>query len=108
MSISNTITPPRPVRAGPEIRAIEVVSQQKPTLASVWQAVAGPPIDTELLDWPPDAFALTEVILKRSEAYRFALSPPRGAQWPPARIPGWPDAVVDAASRWTPGWKVKT
>jgi hypothetical protein len=80
--------------------AIEVVSEE-PTLASVWQAVAGGTIDDGLLDWPPDLFALTDVILERSEAYRFALSPPRGAQWPPARVPGWPDAVVDAALGWT-------
>jgi hypothetical protein len=79
--------------------AIEVIAEE-PTLASAWRAVAGGAIDDGLLDWPPDLFALTDVILERSEAYRFALSPPRGAQWPPARIPGWPDAVVDAALGW--------
>ena len=35
-------------------------------------------IGDELLEWPPDMLALTEVILQRSEAYRFALSPPAG------------------------------
>lgn len=79
---------------------IEIASQE-PTLASVWQAVAGAAIGDELLEWPPDLFALTDVILERSEAYRFALSPPRGERWPPARVPGWPDAVVDAARGWT-------
>ena len=79
--------------------AIEVATEE-PTLASVWQSVAGAVIGDELLEWPPDVFALTDVILERSEAYRFALSPPRGAQWPPARVPGWPDAVVDAARGW--------
>ena len=67
----------------------------------MWQAVAGSPIGDELLEWPPDLFALTDVILERSEAYRFALSPPGGAEWPPARIPGWADAVVDAGRRWS-------
>jgi hypothetical protein len=35
-----------------------------PTLASVWQAVAGTTIGDELLAWPPDVFALTEVLLR--------------------------------------------
>ena len=57
-------------------------------------------ISDELLEWPPDMLALTEVILQRSEAYRFALSPPAGSTWPPAGFPDWPDAVTDAARRW--------
>src|SRR5215472_9568386 len=73
---------------------------QEPTMASVWQAVAGGAIGDELLGWPPDLFALTEVILQRSEAYRFALSPPAGSSWPPAGVPDWPDAVTGAARRW--------
>ncbi|HEX8856562.1 MAG TPA: hypothetical protein VF752_13280 [Thermoleophilaceae bacterium] len=73
----------------------------EPTLASVWQAVAGRTVDDELLEWPPDVFALTNVLLARSEAYRFALSPPEELSWPPARIPGWADAVVDAARQWS-------
>jgi len=71
-----------------------------PTPGSVWQEVAGTMIGDELLEWPPDMLALTEVILQRSEAYRFALSPPAGSTWPPAGFPDWPDAVTDAARRW--------
>jgi hypothetical protein len=52
---------------------------KEPTPASVWQAAAGSTIGDELLEWPPDLFALTEVILQRSEAYRFAFSPPAGS-----------------------------
>jgi hypothetical protein len=74
---------------------------QEPTLASVWQAVAGTTISDKLLEWPPDLFTLTEVILQRSQAYRFAFSPPAGATWPPAGLPDWPDAVTDAARRWS-------
>jgi hypothetical protein len=66
------------------------------TPASVWRSVGGCAIGDELLEWPPDLFALTEVLLGRSESYRFVLSPPGGARWPPARVPGWSDAVVDA------------
>jgi hypothetical protein len=74
---------------------------RQPTLTSVWRAVTGNnTISDELLDWPPDLLALTEVILERSEAYRFALSPPFGVQWPPASMPEWPDAVADAARHW--------
>ncbi len=76
-------------------------ARQEPTLASAWQAVAGSTISDKLLDWPPDLFTLTEVILQRSQAYRFALSPQAGATWPPARCPDWPDAVTDAARRWS-------
>jgi hypothetical protein len=71
------------------------------TPAAVWQAVAGRAIGDELLEWPPDVFALTDVLLARSESYRFAFSPPGGATWPPVRIPAWPDAVVDAGRRWS-------
>jgi hypothetical protein len=71
-----------------------------PTPGSVWQEVAGTMIGDELLQWPPDMLAATEVILQRSEAYRFALSPPAGSTWPPAGFPDWPDAVADAARRW--------
>ena len=44
---------------------------EEPTPASTWQAVVGRPIRDDLLGWPPDLFALTEVILERSETYRF-------------------------------------
>src|SRR6478752_4793355 len=54
-------------------------SLSEPTLASTWHAASRGAITDELLDWPPDVFALTNVILARSEAFRFALSPIR--QW---------------------------
>lgn len=44
-------------------------ARQEPTPASVWHAVAGTTIGDDLLEWPPDVFALTEVILQRSEGY---------------------------------------
>src|SRR5690242_12956363 len=74
---------------------------EEPTVATVWRAVAGSDIDDGLLEWPPDVLALTEVLLERSAAYRFALSPPGDKQWPPARMPAWADAVADAAERWS-------
>jgi len=71
------------------------------TLASAWQAVSGVGFTDDLLEWPPDVFALTNVLLARSEAFRFALSPPVGVQWPPTRAADWSDAVVDAGRDWT-------
>jgi hypothetical protein len=47
----------------------------EPTLASTWEAIVGRRLSDELLDWPPDVFALTNVVLDRSEAFRFAVSP---------------------------------
>jgi hypothetical protein len=75
--------------------------RQEPTLASVWYSVAGSPISDELLDWPADIFALTDIVLERSEVYRFILSPPHGAEWPPNRIPGWSTAVEEAGRQWS-------
>ncbi len=72
-----------------------------PTPASMWEATTGDPLDDKLLEWPADLFAFTEVILERSEAYRFALSPPGGATWPPGRFPWWPEAVADAGRLWS-------
>jgi hypothetical protein len=57
----------------------------EPTLASTWHAASSGAITDELLDWPPDVFALTNVVLARSEAFRFALSPV--GEWPPRAIP---------------------
>jgi hypothetical protein len=74
---------------------------EQPTPASVWYSLAGRSITDEFLEWPADMFALTEVILGRSEVYRFVLSPPRGLDWPPSRISGWAEAVEEAASQWS-------
>ena len=83
-----------PVRpAGTEMSAL-AARPEEPTPASVWRGDGGEPIGDELLEWPPDLFALTDVILERSEAYRFALSPPGGARVAAGPHPGWPDAVV--------------
>jgi hypothetical protein len=71
------------------------------TLASTWGAISGGGFTDELLAWPPDVFALTNVLLDRSEAFRFALSPPDGVRWPPAGTGDWGDAVVDAGREWS-------
>ncbi|HVL03275.1 MAG TPA: hypothetical protein VM386_02435, partial [Acidimicrobiales bacterium] len=82
---------------------LELVTEA--TLGSVWADVSGRTIADDLLEWIPDAFALTETLLQRSEAYRFAVSPPAGHRWPPLVVPGWPEAVADAADHWS-AWVV--
>jgi hypothetical protein len=47
---------------------------EQPTLASTWRAISGGGFTDELLSWPPDMFALTNVLLDRSEAFRFVLA----------------------------------
>ena len=74
---------------------------EEPTPASTWYALAGSPFTEDLLEWPADLFALTNSILKRTEAYRFVLSPPIGGEWPPKRFASWSDAVEDAGRQWS-------
>jgi hypothetical protein len=73
----------------------------EPTPASIWHALAGCPITDEILNWPADLFALTYMILERSEVYRFVLSPPRGQVWPPQCFPRWAERVEEAGRRWS-------
>jgi hypothetical protein len=80
--------------------ARRLVADEEPTPASVWRAVSARPIADDLLMWPPDLFALTDVILDRSEAHRFAFSPPDGTSWPPERSPGWTEQVAAATRQW--------
>src|SRR5215831_13751925 len=71
----------------------------EPTLAHVWHSISGRPISDDLLEWPPDLFALANVILERSEAFRFALAP--ASDWPPARFGDWPATVEHAGGQWS-------
>src|SRR5215469_4481361 len=88
---------------GATSEAPSVIASQteSPTIASTWKTVAESPITDDLLDWPADLFALTNLILSRSEAYRLALSPPSGEEWPPRRFPSWSDAVAEASGQWS-------
>ena len=70
------------------------------TVGSLWQDLAGRKVGDELLEWAPDLFAFTDVILDRSEAYRFVVSPPDGASWPPSEMPDWYLAIADASTGW--------
>jgi hypothetical protein len=74
---------------------------EEPTLESIWHAVAGSLITAKCLEWPADLFALTDVLLERSEAYRFVLSPPNNQEWPPRRFSCWSNAVEEAGRQWS-------
>src|SRR5262249_18838991 len=71
------------------------------TAASVWESMAGTSISENFLEWPADLFALTNVILERSEAYRFVFSPVNGLHWPPLRFANWSEAGGAAGRQWT-------
>jgi hypothetical protein len=70
----------------------------EPTLASTWEAIVGSAVTDELLEWPADVFALMNVLLDRSETFRFCLTPV--GTWPPDRFADWPGAVVEAGRLW--------
>ena len=74
---------------------------EEPTPASMWRALAGSPMTDDLLEWPADLFALTDVILGRSEVYRFILSPAADMEWPPRRFSNWSDAVQETSRQWS-------
>jgi hypothetical protein len=74
-----------------------------PTSESTWLALSGCPLTDEVLEWPPDLFALTDVILDHTQAYRFVFSPPGDETWPPGRFANWAQAVEDAGRDWS-GW----
>ena len=89
------------VEVGTESPRQAGVGAEGPTLASTWWAISGGRFTEELLAWPPDVFAVTDVLLDRSEAFRFALPRPVGVRWPPAGPGDWSDAVVDAGREWS-------
>lgn len=66
------------------------------TLALYFDAFSPAPAWDDLVQWPPDVFALTNVILDHTEGYRFVVGPPSGRRWPP--LPDW-NAEVRAAAR---------
>jgi hypothetical protein len=69
-----------------------------PTASSTWFGASGGPITDELLEWPPDVFALANVVLTRAEAFRFALS---RQNWPPSGFADWAREVEDAGRQWS-------
>jgi hypothetical protein len=52
----------------------------------------------ELVRWPADVFAVTNLLLDHTQAYRFAISPLVGRRWPPDDH--WRERVTAAAMAW--------
>ena len=67
------------------------------TLAQLWGWLSDDRVDDGLLEWPPDVGALTAVLLERTHAFRFVVSPPAGGTWPPADFSS---RVSQAAAQW--------
>jgi hypothetical protein len=68
------------------------------SIASYFDAFAPAPAWDDLVAWPPDVFALANLVLDHTEAYRFVVAPPRGRRWP--ELPDWGARVSDAAVAW--------
>lgn len=66
------------------------------TVSSYFAAFAPAPAWKELVWWPPDVFALANLVLDHTEGYRFVVAPPSGARWPP--LADW-NARTDRAAR---------
>jgi hypothetical protein len=86
--------------ASPAVQPVALVPERvsEPTPASIWHAASGGLITDRLLEWPPDVFALTDVVLVRAEAFRYALSV---RDWPPSRFGDWAQVVAETARRWS-------
>lgn len=69
-----------------------------PTVDSYFKAFSPAPGWDELPTWPPDVFALANLILDHTEAYRFAVSPHGGRRWPPTT--DWNQRVQAAGQEW--------
>lgn len=76
----------------------EAALAQQSTIASYFGAFSSTHSWSELCTWPPDVFALTNLVLDHAEAYRFAVSPPPGSHWPP--VPGWEHLVAKSGEEW--------
>jgi hypothetical protein len=83
---------------GRSSRALDEGDGRRSVLA-YFDAFGPAPSWDELVRWPPDVFALTNLVLDHTEGYRFAVAPPPERRWPPGR--DWNDRVRVAARAWS-------
>ncbi len=69
-------------------------------VAGLWGWLSGGHPPDMALEWAPDVAALTSVLIERTHAFRFVVSPPPGAQWPPTGDQAWAQRVQTAAAQW--------
>ncbi|MEZ5184261.1 MAG: hypothetical protein R2720_00810 [Candidatus Nanopelagicales bacterium] len=70
------------------------------TVRQLWEWLAAGQVSDAVLEWAPDVAALTSVLLERSHAFRFVVSPPEGAAWPPPADQPFPVRVGATVSQW--------
>jgi hypothetical protein len=68
------------------------------SVVSYFDAFAPAPEWHDLVRWPPDVFALANLVLDHTEAYRFVVAPPPGRRWPP--FEEWEAQVKREARQW--------
>jgi hypothetical protein len=74
------------------------VADHARSVRSYFGAFAPAPAWVDLVSWPPDVFALANLVLDHTEGYRFVVAPPAGRPWPP--FPDWNEQVRNAAAAW--------
>ena len=84
-------------RPGP-LAARTIASDAERSVASYFDAFAPAPEWDELVWWPPDVFALANLVLDHTVGYRFVVAPPAGERWPP--LPDWGSQVRSAGQSW--------
>lgn len=67
-------------------------------LISYFRAFYPGPRWGQLPSWPPDVFALCNLVLDHTESFRFVVAPPPGRHWPPSE--DWNHRVTEAAAEW--------
>src|SRR5262249_6822811 len=77
---------------------LEPAVEREECVSGYFDSFGPGPAWEQLVEWPPDVFALANLLLDHTEAYRFAVAPPPGARWPPLR--GWNERARDAAESW--------
>ena len=68
------------------------------TVRSYFDSFAPTPEWDDLVRWPPDVFALANLVLDHTESYRFVVAPPPDRRWPP--LPDWSAEIPRAARAW--------
>lgn len=82
-------------RPGPHV-ARTITSNGERRVAEYFDAFAPAPDWDELVSWPPDVFALANLVLDHTGGYRFVVAPPANAGWPP--LPDWAGRVRSGGS----------
>jgi hypothetical protein len=74
------------------------IEMDERTVSNYFDTFGPGPAWEQLVDWPPDVFALANLVLDHTEAYRFVVAPPPGAVWPP--FGDWNEQTSTAADGW--------